>query len=388
MSSSQPRLVHMVTVPATLSLMRGQLGFCVRAGFDVHVVASLGAGPRPEVDEGVTLHSVEMNRSLAPVADLASVTRASALLARLRPDLVQAGTPKAALVGMMAARLCGTRVRIHHVRGLAHATAAKARSFAAAAATRVSCALSTQVLCVSESVRETLVQERFCAREKTHVLAYGSSNGVDAAGRFNPASHTSARLELRRSLGIPEDSVVIGFVGRLVRDKGIETLFDAWSLLRQQFGSAFLLLVGPFEDGDPLPTRVREGLVSDPRVKLTRTGWGQAAPLYSAMDIVGFPSLREGFPNVPMEAAAMGLPVVAARVGGSADAVLHGETGLLVEPRDASALSEALAGLMNDPALAQRLGAQGRNRALADYRPESIWQAQVDWYRALLASAA
>jgi glycosyltransferase involved in cell wall biosynthesis len=383
---SRPRLVQIVTVPATLSLMRGQLGFCARAGFDVHVVASLGAETRPEVDEGVTLHSVEMNRSLAPVADLASVARARALLSRLRPDLVQAGTPKAALVGMMAARLCGTRIRIHHVRGLAHATAAKARSLAAAAATRVSCSLSTHVLCVSESVRETLVQERFCSREKTQVLAHGSSNGVDAEGRFNPAKHSGTRLELRRSLGIPEDSVVIGFVGRLVRDKGIETLFDAWSRLRHELPSAFLLLVGPFEDGDPLPLRVREGLVSDPRVKVTSTGWGQAAPLYSAMDIIGFPSLREGFPNVPMEAAAMGLPVVAARVGGSTDAVVDGETGLLVEPRDAPALANALARLMKDPALAQTLGAQGRKRALADYRPEGIWAAQVEWYRALLGA--
>ena len=159
----------------------------------------------------------------------------------------------------MAARLCGTRIRIHHVRGLAHATSAKARSFAAAAATRVSCSLSTHVLCVSESVRERLVQERFCSREKTQVLAHGSSNGVDAERRFNPANHPDARSEIRRSLGIPEDSIVIGFVGRLVRDKGIETLFDAWSRVRQQFASAFLLLVGPLEDGDPLPRRVREG---------------------------------------------------------------------------------------------------------------------------------
>lgn len=364
--------------------MRGQLGFCVRAGFDVHVVASFGAEPRPEVDAGVTLHSVEMNRSLAPVADLASVARVRSLLSRLRPDLVQAGTPKAALVGMMAARLCGTRIRIHHVRGLAHATGSKARSVAAAAATRVSCALSTHVLCVSESVRDTLVHEGFCAREKTRVLARGSSNGVDAERRFNPAHHTRARLELRSSLGIPTDSIVVGFVGRLVRDKGIETLFDAWSRIRQQFASAFLLLIGPFEDGDPLPKHVREGLLSDPRVKVTRTDWGQAAPWYSTMDVVAFPSLREGFPNVPMEAAAMSLPVVAARVGGSTDAVVDTETGLLVEPRDASSLAEALTQLLSDPALARRLGAQGRKRALADYRPESIWEAQVDWYRGLL----
>lgn len=364
--------------------MRGQLGYCARAGFDVHVVASLGAERPPVVDEGVTLHSVDMNRNLAPAADLASVARARSLLARLRPDVVQAGTPKAALVGTIAARLCGTRIRIHHVRGLAHATGAKGRSFAAAAATRMSCALATHVLCVSESVRETLVQERFCSREKTHVLARGSSNGVDAAGRFDPEKHRGARSDLRQSLSIPEDSLVIGFVGRLVRDKGIETLFDAWSRLRRQFASAFLLLIGPFEDGDPLRLHVREGLLSDPRVRVTRTDWGQAAPWYSAMDIVAFPSLREGFPNVPMEAAAMRLPVVAARVGGSTDAVVDGETGLLVEPRDARGLAEALTRLLSDPVLADRLGTQGRQRALADYRPESIWEAQVDWYRSLL----
>jgi glycosyltransferase involved in cell wall biosynthesis len=325
-----------------------------------------------------------MTRELSPIADARALRDLSSLLRRLRPDIVQAGTPKGALLGTMAAWVTRTPVRIYHVRGLAHMSNSRARALASEAAERTSCAFATHVLCVSESVRKCLVEQRFCASEKSSVLLRGSSNGVDAEGRFDPQRHAPARASVRESLGIHLDSQVIGFVGRLVRDKGIEDLFEAWTRLREEFPKAFLLLVGPFEDGDPLPPRVRDALLADPRVRVTRTDWGQAGPFYAAMDVIGFPSHREGFPNVPLEAAAMGLPVVAARVVGSVDAIIPEETGVLVEPRNAGALGEALARLLRDPGLAGRLGAAARKRVVADFRPSDLWAAQTNWYRSLL----
>jgi len=365
--------------------MRGQLQFCARAGFDVHVVSSFGDRPSDfDAGENVTLHSIEMTRGFDMMAGLLSVAKVSALLTRLQPDIVQAGTPKAALVGTLAARLIGSPVRIYHVRGLAHMSGAKARALAAEAAERVCCAMATHVLCVSESVRESLVSNGFCPREKTSVILRGSSNGVDAEWRFDPERHASRRSELRSALGISENSLDIGFVGRLVRDKGVEDLFDAWRSLREEFPAAVLLLVGPFESGDALSQRVRDGLANDPRIKLTQTHWGETGPLYAAMDLLAFPSHREGFPNVPMEAAAMRLPVVAARVVGTIDAVVDGQTGVLVEPHDPAALAGAIASLLRDPASARRLALNGRRRVLAEYRPMDLWAAQVEWYQRLL----
>lgn len=365
--------------------MRGQLGYCAEVGFDVHLAASFD--DKLPTEPGVTFHSIPLTRNLAPAKDAASLARMVALITRLRPDIVQAGTPKAALVGMLAARIVGTRTRIFHIRGLDHLAGTRGRALAAEVAQRTCCAVATNVLCVSQSLRERLIAERFCAASKTTVLLRGSSNGVDALGRFDPEKHAGSRSELRRSLGIPDDSLVIGFVGRLVRDKGIEVLSKAWSTLRAEFPSAYLLLVGPFESGDALPRHVKDGLLGDSRVRQTQTDWGQAASLYSAMDVIGFPSVREGFPNVPLEAAAMGLPVVATRVVGSVDAVVHGQTGLLIEPRDPDALVKSLRTLLLDADHRRRLGAAARARVLSDYRPTDIWAAQVDWYRQLLEVA-
>jgi glycosyltransferase involved in cell wall biosynthesis len=365
--------------------MRGQLGYCADAGFDVHLAASFDK--KLPVEPGVSFHSVSLTRNVAPAKDASSVASMVALIRRLRPDIVQAGTPKAALVGMLAARIAGTRTRIFHIRGLDHLAGSRGRALAAEAAQRACCAMATNVLCVSKSVRENMLAERYCAASKITVLLRGSSNGVDAAGRFDPGKHHGRRSELRRSLGIPDDSLVIGFVGRLVRDKGIEVLAQAWSTLREEFPSAHLLLVGPFEEGDALPRHVVDSLLSDTRVKQTQTNWGEAASLYATMDVIGFPSVREGFPNVPLEAAAMGLPVVAARVVGSVDAVVHGQTGLLIEPRDPGALVKSLRTLLRDADYRHRLGAAARARALSDYRPVDLWAAQVAWYRQLLEVA-
>ena len=251
----------------------------------------------------------------------------------------------------------------------------------------VSCRLAHRVLCVSHSVRSEAVGAGLCPAEKIKVLAGGSGNGVDSAGRFSPdLLQPSLRLETRLRFGIPERALVIGFVGRVVRDKGIVELVQAWGELRSTFPDVHLLIVGPFEPQDPVPPEIQTALQQDDRIHLAGMDWN-TPPLYMAMDIVVLPTYREGFPNVPLEAAAMGLPVVATRIPGCVDAVVHGVTGTLVEVKNAAALREAITSYLEDDLLRKEHGRAGRERVLRDFRQEVIWAELLEAYRGLLDRA-
>jgi glycosyltransferase involved in cell wall biosynthesis len=207
---------------------------------------------------------------------------------------------------------------------------------------------------------------------------------VDSDGRFNPDRlDVEARIATRRRLNLPSNAVVVGFVGRIVRDKGIVELAEAWQRLRDRHPEARLLLVGPFEPQDPIPSATERLLREDPRVCLVGLDWN-TAPLYAAMDVVVLPTYREGFPNVPLEAGAMGLPVVATTVPGCVDAVVDGVTGTLVAPQDAEGLERAVTAYLADELKRRRHGTAGRERVRRDFRQEHIWEALHTTYRQLL----
>lgn len=389
MRSPRFRLLHVVTVPITFTFLRGQLGYLAGQGVELHGVSAPPEDGRLPLDaaDALQFHGVPMRRSIAAGADALAIGRLAALMRKLRPDIVQAGTPKGGLLGTLAAAAARVPVRIYHVRGLAHDTATGGRRAALLAAERAACAAATDVLCVSDSVRASLARSGLCALEKSSVLGAGSSNGVDATGRFDPARFDpSERARLRARLGIAPDALVIGFVGRLVRDKGIVELAESWTALREVFPAACLLLVGPFEAEDPVPQEIVQRLRSDPRVVIAPAPWGQSAERYAVMDLVCFPTYREGFPNVPLEAAAMRLPVVATRVTGCVDAVVDGTTGVLVPPRDVRALTAACAELLRDEDRRRALGEAGRARAIEHYAPERIWSDMLAFYERLLAA--
>jgi lipopolysaccharide/colanic/teichoic acid biosynthesis glycosyltransferase len=192
-----------------------------------------------------------------------------------------------------------------------------------------------------------------------------------------------SKPDVRALLGFDEDCEVIGFVGRLVPDKGIVELVRAWEALRGEFPRLRLLLVGPFEDHDALPADVHALLHRDERVRLTGEV-SDPALFYKAMDVCVLPTYREGFPIFPLEAAAMELPIVATRVAGCVDAVIDGWTGTLVPPRDAKALADALRAYLQSPELRQQHGQAARRRVLSDFRPEAMWKAIGDEYLHLL----
>ncbi len=352
---------------------------------EVHAISSPGddlstLGAR----EGIAVHPVEMPRLITPLGDLRAVWQIYRVLRKIRPAIVHAHTPKGGLLGTIAAWLARVPVRIYHVRGLPLMTATGPKRRILRLTERTACALAHRVLCVSHSLRAVVVAEGLCPPEKIRVLLSGSGNGVDAGGRFDPRRLPErAGEEIRSNCGIPESAKVIGFVGRIVRDKGIVELASAWLALREEFAELHLLIVGPFEPQDPVPEETAATLRDDPRVHLVGMDW-DTPPLYAAMDLLVLPTYREGFPNVPLEAASMGLPVVATRVPGCVDAVQDGVTGILVPARDDVALANAIRNYLLQPRLRRDHGRAGRERVLSAFRQGAIWDALHQEYSSLL----
>jgi glycosyltransferase involved in cell wall biosynthesis len=379
------KLLHVITVPFSLFFFRGQAAFMKSKGVDFNVVASPGeALDRFGAREGVSVHTVPMVRQITPFKDIGAVRRLVTLIRDLRPDIVHAHTPKGGLLGMISSTIARVPVRIYHIRGLPHIASHGHRRLLLKRAEKLSCRLAHEVFCVSYSMRDIAVAEGLCRPEKIKVIRAGSGNGVDASGRFNPDRYDDAcQADLRERLGLAPHDRVLGYVGRIVRDKGIEELSAAWWNLRERHQDLQLVLVGPIEPQDPISETTLQRLKMDDRVHFVGD-LDDPAPWYSIFELVALPTYREGFPNVPLETASMGLPIVTTNVPGCVDAVIDGTTGTLVPPYDAHALEVALELYLDDPDLRRRHGFAGRERVLEEFHQEVIWEAIYQEYCRLL----
>lgn len=388
MSERRIKVIHVTTVPASLVFLRGQPRYMRERGIDLQVASS----PGEELDayareEGVQATAIPMARAITPFADLRSLARLWALFRRERPDIVHSHTPKGGLLGTIAATAAGVPVRIYHMRGLPLMGATGGKRWLLTLTERVSCALATEVLCVSHSLRAVALDLKLTRPERIRVLAGGSGQGVDATGQFNPDRFDErARAKARAALDLPERALVYGFVGRVVRDKGIHELADAWKKVRAELPDAHLVIAGPLEPQDPIAPEVHEELRRDPRVRLVGPTKNTPA-IYAAVDVVVLPTYREGFPNVPLEAAAMQLPVVATRIPGCVDAVEDGITGTLVPAKNAELLAEAMLAY-HSAELRETHGAAGRRRVVSSFARETIWQALAETYAAHTSALA
>ena len=375
----------MTTVAMSTVFFSGQAEYLAARGFEIHAVSAPGETAFDKKRfEPVTTHTVPMSRSITPFSDVRALWHLYRLFRRLQPAIVHSHTPKAGLLGMLAGCLARVPLRIYHVHGLPLLTAPVAKRTLLRCTEMLAAQLSHQVLCVSESVRQLMVQKGLCSANKVKVLLNGSINGIDAATGFNPHRlGPKVRHQVRRAWGIPREALVIGFVGRLVKDKGIAELIEAWRIVAARFPNVHLLLVGPFESHDPLPAEQADYLRSGPRVHLAGVQWN-TPPFYRAMDVFCLPSHREGFGVVLLEAAAMELPSVAARIPGCVDSVDDGRTGTLVPARDAEALATAIQRYLEDPDLRHQHGRTGRERVLRDFQREAMWEATYQEYERLL----
>ena len=306
-----------ITHPQTCLTLTGRLRALREAGFRVTLIASPGELlERTAAREGAEAIGLPMRREIAPLADMVSLVRLWWVLMRLRPDIAEFSTPKAGLLGSMAAWLAGVPARVYMLRGLKLETTQGTKRRILLMAERASAACAKVVLCNSESMRGEALALGIAPAAKLHLLGEGSSNGVNVE-RFAPGFS-----DVRSRFNLAEAAPVIGFVGRLTKDKGIPELLEAFEIILTRCPHAQLLLVGWFDHSeDALGPEWRKRIANHPNIHCT--GFvGETAPYFRAMDVMVLPTWREGFPNVVLEAAATGIPVITTECTGSRDSVV------------------------------------------------------------------
>jgi glycosyltransferase involved in cell wall biosynthesis len=366
-------------------LMRGQLAYLKSNGFDPALLSS----PGKELQqigalEGIPVFSVSMRREISPLQDLRSFVEICWLLRRIKPAICNSGTTKAGLLVSLAACLNRVPCRVYTLRGLRFETAKGLRKMILTITERIACFSAHRVVCVSASLRERVIASRLVARSKTVLLGDGSSNGVDAS-RFDPTPERLASAAiLRHNLGIRPDQPIIGFAGRITRDKGIGELVTAYQLIRKELKEAVLLLIGDFEGVvDPVPDETRDAVKQHLGICHVRFT-PQIEQYYPVMNVFVLPTHREGFPNTVLEAQAAGLAVITTDATGAVDSIEDGVTGLLTPVGDADKLSKAVLLLLSDPVKLQAMGRLGRERVLRQFRNETVWGEMVSLYRTML----
>lgn len=363
------RLVVGVTVGASAwSLLRGQLAWFREQGWDVTLVSTPDPTARQAAHrEGVPLYGIPMHRGISPAKDLVALVRWLRVLRRIRPDAVNVGTPKAALLGVLAAY--GLRVprRLYVVRGLRLEGTSGPFGWLLWAMERLTMLLATDVLFVSRSLAEEAKRRRLLPRRKVWLIGAGSSNGVDADGVAERVAAVD-RDRLRHSLGLAPSEFVVGFIGRITRAKGVDTLVRACH--DQELDPRVrVLVIGSVEETE-LQAEMQAARNRVIHVPWTDDVWGHLP----AMDVLCLPTRREGFPNVVLEAGAAGLPTITTRATGARDAVRHDETGLVIDIDDVPALVAGVNRLASDGVLHDRLGRGAQAQAFEEFRPARIWR--------------
>lgn len=376
MKGRQPRILLGVTVDLSLGLLRGFPAYLAGRGWDVHVVCA--PGPRLDALEGtpgVTVHAIAMARDPSLLIDLRSLFSWVGLVRNVRPTVISVGTPKAGLLGVLAGRLMRVPDVVYMLRGLRLETETGLRRRILWGLERLTMALAGRVLAVSPSLREAALDARLVKAEKISVLGAGSSNGVDIS-RFEDSPDLEADVSaLRSELALVPGVPVVGFVGRLTAAKGLEALADAHRELDRLGVDHQLLIVGGIdhEDGAASLVKLQEG--TWPAVQ---TGFVDDPSIYyRLMDVFCLPTLKEGFPNVVLEAGAAGLPTVTTNATGAIDSIVENETGLLVPAGDGVQLAAALQKLIGDQELRLRMGQAASRHVAENFANEVVWDNTV-----------
>ncbi len=384
MSEPRSRVLYAVTVPiSALKLLRGQLAFMARY-HDVQLVTSPGAEVETVTKrEGVEAHLVPMAREISLIEDIRSLFGLYLKFRSLKPQISNVSTPKAGLLGGLAAVLTRVPARIYTLRGLRLETSSGFKRRLLWWVEWLACQCAHKVVCVSPSLQQTVIEMRLTSASKTVVLGMGSSNGVNVEQFYATPERLERAKTLRSELGITANAPVIGFVGRFTKDKGIEELINAFDDLKTKIPDAILLLLGDFEEGDPV------NLETQARIKagqgIVWAGFvNNPADYYHVFDVFALPTYREGFPNVPLEAAAAGKPVIATDATGARDSVRDGVTGFIVPVGNVPALANALIRVLSSSEMAQKLGEAGREWVTKEFQPERIWSALDKLYSNLL----
>ncbi|WP_106794556.1 glycosyltransferase family 4 protein [Aquimarina sp. Aq78] len=379
------KIIRVTTVPISLGkLLQGQLKFMSQY-YDMIGISGKGEGQLDVVskNEEVRVIPVEMTRKITPIKDLKAVYRLYKVFKKEKPQIVHSHTPKAGTLSMLAAKLAGVPHRLHTIAGLPLLEATGAKRILLDTVEKATYACATKIYPNSSGLNDIIITNKYTSPKKLKVIANGSSNGIDTSF-FDPGLYAEEEnLKLSESLGIKSTDTVIIYVGRLVKDKGIHELIDAFKKLNTASATAKLLLVGTYEkDLDPLLPETEEEINTNPDIIMV--GWqNDVRPYFAISDVLAFPSYREGFPNVVMQAASMGLASVVTDINGCNEIVTDGVNGKIIPVKDTELLFKNLKMLVEDKAQRDTLAANARESITSRYERKVVWEALLEEYRAL-----
>ena len=333
--------------------------------------------------EGVRIFHLELTRKITPIKDIVAVFKLYKFLKKERPSIVHTHTPKAGIVGMLSAWLAGVPNRLHTVAGLPLMEATGIKRKVLNFVEKLAYRFATKVYPNSKGLYDFIISQKFTKQSKLSIIGNGSSNGIDT-DYFNPSLYSDTdRASLRDKLKIPQNHFLFIFVGRLVKDKGINELIAAFSKFSESGENISLLLVGPFEnDLDPLLPETLQTIDKNPQIY--SVGYqNDVRPFFSIADVLVFPSYREGFPNVVMQAGAMGLPAIVTDINGCNEIIEHKKNGLIIPPKNVGELFAAMEKLLVEPVLFENLKKEARQNIESKYKREFVWKALLEEYKKL-----
>ncbi|MFR4268516.1 glycosyltransferase family 4 protein [Parabacteroides merdae] len=373
------KLIRISTIPGSLeTLLKGQLKM-LSEYYEVVAVSSPGERMKVlEAREGVRTVSVPMERRISLVKDFISLLRLIVLFAKERPDIVHSITPKAGLLSMLAAWITRVPARMHTFTGLVFPTATGKMQKLLIAMDRLTCFCATHINPEGEGVKRDLVNYNITSKP-LHIIANGNVNGIDL-GYFDRTPEVMEKACSYKK----EGTFTFCFVGRMVRDKGINELVHSFLRLYQKDERVRLLLVGSFEkELDPVLPEVEEHILHHPGI--CYMGYqNDVRPFLVASDALVFPSYREGFPNVVIQAGAMGLPAIVTDINGCNEIVLPDLNGVIIPSKDEQALYESMKYFASHPVEVEKMAANARPLIASRYEQRIVWNALLDEYKSII----
>ena len=377
-----PKLIRITTVPLSLEkLLEGQLSYMNRYYEVTAISADEDRLNRYGHTNKVNTFHVEMTREITPFLDLKALNKLYRFFKKEKPLIVHTHTPKAGILGMLAAKMAGVPVRLHTVAGLPLLEATGAKRQLLEAVEKLTYACATKIYPNSMGLRQIIQEHKFAPPTKMKVLGEGSSNGIDTE-YFNPEVFSGTdTVSFKNELGIEPGDLVIIFVGRLVADKGINELVEAFVELQEYEKNCTLLLVGPFEQElDPIQEVNLERIRKHP--KIISVGYQEdVRPYFAVADVLAFPSYREGFPNVVLQAGAMGLPSIVSNINGCNEIIKEGVNGSIVPVKDKVALKAALHKFLKEDLWRKELQFNSRNMVTEKFERKVFWELLLEEYK-------
>lgn len=368
-------------------LVKGQLSYLSKSDLDIIGISGAPKDKSIETSQREGIRTIVVHDLVRPISishDIKALFELIRVIRKERPNIVHANTPKGSLLGMMAAWLCRVPHRIYTVTGLRFETATGIFRWLLKTMERITCACATKVIPEGEGVKKTLIREQI-TKKPLQKIHNGNINGIDLEYFSRTPEIQATAQKLRAKIG---GEFIFVFVGRIVRDKGMIELVDAFERLNQEHPSSRLLLVGsPEPELDPLPDATSVKLESNPNIY--KAGWQtDVRPWLVASDAFAFGSYREGFPNVVLQAGAMGLPSVVTDINGCNEIIIEGENGYIVPKQDSEALYQGMKKLYEDRDKTKEMSEVARDMIATRYKQEDVWQATLEMYQALIKEDA